>query len=74
MNFEEWFAAELPRQPLKTYKEDIKLGWDACKKEILEILSENKVNVRVSKFDDFGHYDDYNDYIKIGVIEEIKKL
>jgi hypothetical protein len=41
MNFDKWYNSKLPRQPFNSYKREIKLGWDACKQEVLNIIKES---------------------------------
>ena len=69
MNFEEWFNTELPRQPIRTYKRDIELGWNSCKKQTLQIL--NKYIYKIHPFDS-----DKEDIeaIDINTIKDIEKL
>ena len=36
--FKNFWLTQKDRQPISTYERDVKLGWDACKQEVLKII------------------------------------
>ena len=72
-NFDQWFQEKMPRQPIESYKKNVRLGWVACKEEVLKILSKNKTTVYSESngedIDEIGI-----DFIDLEVIDKIKKL
>lgn len=61
--FKKWWTEEQKeRQPISTYEQEVKMGWDACKQKVWEILKENTKNPNFTTAD------------IIKAIEEIEKL
>jgi hypothetical protein len=42
MNFEEWYESEWKKRGYAHNKVDCKLAWDACRKELLNIVKNTK--------------------------------
>lgn len=62
--FERWWTEkQLERQPLNDYEKNARMGWDACKEEVLKILERNWTGLDLS----INSCDQY-------YIDEIKKL
>lgn len=69
MTFTQWF-----QKHSKDHfdHEQTKIGWEACKVEMLNVLHQN---IYQTRHDPHGETDGFTDYaIKLDVLEEIKKL
>lgn len=69
MNFEEWFDfyyGKNPRISSDTVM-DSQVAWEACKEEVLKILNNNKRDCLTNS-------NDWLEYVRISVINEIEKL